>query len=78
MEVKNGTIVKAIAGRDKDDFFVIVEKAQEYALIANGKSRKIEKPKRKNIKHLRTTKSLIALDDLTNKKLRKFLSEFNA
>ena len=42
--IKEGSIVKAKAGRDKDDLFVVVGIDGSYAYIANGKRRKVEKP----------------------------------
>jgi Ribosomal protein L14E/L6E/L27E len=43
-----GRVVLAKAGRDKGKHFVIVGRMDEnYVLIANGKSRSIDKPKKK-------------------------------
>ncbi|MGI6371579.1 MAG: RNA-binding protein [Caldicoprobacterales bacterium] len=48
-----GRIVLAKAGRDKGNLFVIVDRIDhEYVLIANGRNRTIDKPKKKKIKHL--------------------------
>lgn len=76
MEISRGNIVKAIAGRDSGKFFVVVGIQEGYAFIADGKERKLEKPKRKSIKHLRLTHTGIELDDFTNKRLKNVLSEF--
>jgi len=46
-------------------------------LIADGKSRKIAAPKRKSIKHLCFTENVIDLNDITDKKLRRVLSEYS-
>jgi len=52
-EVAIGQFVKSKAGRDKDRVFVIVDIVDElYVLIADGDLRKMEKAKRKKIKHL--------------------------
>ena len=49
-----GSIALSLAGRDKDRTFVIVGVLDEnYVCIANGRERKIEKPKKKKLKHLR-------------------------
>ena len=53
--IKEGSIVKAKAGRDKDDLFVVVGIDGSYAYIANGKRRKVEKPKKKKLIHLQHT-----------------------
>jgi len=52
-EVAIGQFVKSKAGRDKDRVFIIIDIIDElYVLIADGDLRKIEKAKRKKIKHL--------------------------
>lgn len=74
-----GTIVRACAGRDNDSFFVVTANGSSgFVYIADGKSRKLLKPKKKNVKHLQFTKTVIELDGLTDKKLRKFLSEYKS
>ena len=50
--ILQGDVVKATAGRDKDKIFLVVSVKGDRALIVNGKSRKVIKPKSKNIKHL--------------------------
>ena len=47
-----GLYAESRAGNDKGKIFIIVKVENEYAWIADGKSRSIEKPKRKNLKHL--------------------------
>lgn len=48
-----GDLVISIAGRDKGEIFLVVDYNEEKALIVDGKTRKIKKPKNKNIKHLK-------------------------
>ena len=75
MDMIRGTVVRAKAGRDKDDFFVIVNVLDDaYVMIANGKSRKLSSPKRKNIKHLMKTNTVV--DITTDRKLRNDLKVF--
>ncbi len=76
MEPARGLIVCAMAGRDRGRYFVVLEAEGGYALIADGKSRKLAKPKKKNAKHLRATGKEIALTQITDKKLRNLLKEF--
>ncbi len=76
MNVKRGLIVRAAAGRDMNSYFVVLSSDEKSAVIADGKSRKLEKPKRKNIKHLRPTGRMLDIDGMTDKKLRRALSEF--
>ena len=47
MSIVKGSIVRAKAGRDKDGFFVVLGTDGEYAFIADGKRRGVQKPKKK-------------------------------
>ena len=51
-DISVGDVVKSTAGRDKDKFFLVVEISEKFAVIADGKTRKIQNAKRKNLKHL--------------------------
>jgi len=76
-----GDIVISINGRDKDKHFIIIKTDSEYSLIANGKTRRIEKPKRKKCKHLKLESKAdniivekIKESKLTNNELRRYLA----
>ena len=45
MEAKIGMIVRSAAGHDKGNFLVITAVEGDFAFIADGKERKLEKPK---------------------------------
>lgn len=77
MDIQKGMIVKAVAGRDKERYFAVVGEENGAVLIADGKTRKLQKPKRKNIRHLKFTGKIIGLNDITNKKLKNVLAELN-
>jgi len=48
-----GQVVKSKAGRDKGNVFIVVDVlSKDYVLIADGEIRKIERPKKKKVKHL--------------------------
>lgn len=51
-EVRIGQVVRSICGRDGGKFFLVLSLQGDVALIADGKVHKIEKPKRKKLKHL--------------------------
>ncbi len=76
MKRQIGSVVKAEAGRDSGGFFAVTGFDKDHCFIADGKSRKLSSPKRKNIKHLRFTNSVIELNEITDKKLRAALKEF--
>jgi len=52
MNVELADVVISINGRDAGKRFIVVETKEEYSLIADGKGRRIEKPKLKKNKHL--------------------------
>ena len=54
-EIEIGRICYSVKGRDKGRLFVIMEKDDDEVLIADGDLRKADKPKKKNIKHIRPT-----------------------
>lgn len=73
--IKEGSIVKAKAGRDKDDLFVVVGIDGSYAYIANGKRRKVGKPKKKKLIHLQHTNGC-AKTYKTNPQIKNSIKEF--
>ena len=76
MEIREGSVVIAKAGRDKGKAFAVVEMINSRtALIADGKSRPLERPKQKNIIHLQATAATVDCIT-TNRQLRVFLKDF--
>lgn len=60
MTISLGQLVKSKTGRDKGRFFIVVGILNEdFVLISDGDLRKIEKPKKKRIKHLEITDKVI-------------------
>ena len=77
MEVVKGSLVKACAGRDKDSLFVAVGISGGFVFICDGKSRPLERPKRKNPKHISPLHVTVETDGLTNKQLRRLISQYS-
>ena len=70
-----GRIVCSKAGRDKGSFLVVVKRENNYLYVCDGKERPLEQPKRKNIKHLSLTNTVLTEEEFkTNKALRKALA----
>ena len=67
MKVSPGDIVCSIAGRDKDCYFVVTAAHDNFAYICDGKCRKIEKPKKKKVRHL---KAGFGCSDYTSDKIK--------
>ena len=54
---KIGDIVLALAGRDEDRLFAVVGIIdKDYVLISNGRSRRVDFPKKKKIRHIKLLK----------------------
>ena len=52
-EVKAGDVVRSAAGHDRGGLFVVLGAADaDCVLLADGKTRTVEKPKKKKRKHL--------------------------
>lgn len=56
MTYQPGCMARSLAGHDKGRYFIILAEAGEYVTLADGKTRTIEKPKRKNKKHIQLIK----------------------
>ena len=52
-EISISDIIVSAAGRDQGKLFYVIGTEGVYALVANGKDRKLEHPKRKKLKHVR-------------------------
>ena len=53
MDIYPAKLVQSKAGRDKNDYFAVMEVIDEnYILICDGKGRSTDNPKRKKIKHI--------------------------
>lgn len=77
MKAKVGMVVKAIAGKECGRLFAVVKADEKYIFIADGKKRKLQSPKRKNPKHLRSTDHIVDINDITDKKLRIVLGNLS-
>lgn len=84
MEISKSDIIVSLAGRDQGELFYVIDVEDNYVLIANGKGRKLENPKRKKLKHVRRvsrTETRVAVkirngDKVLNSELRRDLATF--
>ena len=82
MEVDKSSLVVSKAGRDQGQLFYVIDADEQYVYLADGKSRRLEKPKRKKRKHVQQvprTESRIAEkirngEKVLNSELRKELA----
>jgi hypothetical protein len=67
--IVRGAIVRSIAGHDRGELYIVLNVETGFALLADGKSRRQGKPKKKSVLHIRTVSRLpdiAALDSLEN------------
>ena len=84
MEVDKSSLVVSKAGRDQGQLFYVIAADEQYVYLADGKSRRLEKPTRKKRKHIEQiprTESRIAEkirngEKVLNSELRKELASF--
>ncbi|MDD7509800.1 MAG: KOW domain-containing RNA-binding protein [Oscillibacter sp.] len=84
MEIAKSNIVRSDAGRDKGKLFVVLAVEGEYLLLADGKSRKVESPKRKKRRHVlfvaadenRLSDKIKSEEKITNSELRRTLAGY--
>ena len=82
MEADKSSLIVSKAGRDKGQLFYVIDADEQYVYLADGKSRRLEKPKRKKRKHVEQvprTESRIAEkirngEKVLNSELRKELA----
>ena len=78
-------VVVSIAGRDQGKLFYVIGTDPVYLMLANGKDRTLDKPKRKKRKHVqkvlraetRVAAKLASGDKVLNSELRKDLAYFS-
>ena len=82
MEISISDIVISTAGRDQGKLFYVIGTEGAYVLLADGKERKLESPKRKKLKHVRrvsrtesaVARKLLSGDRVLNSELRRDLA----
>ena len=82
MEIAISNIVRSDAGRDKGKLFIVLAVEGEFLLLADGKRRRVESPKRKRVKHtvlvdnIETplTEKIRSNEKITNSELRRAIA----
>ena len=81
-DINISDVVMTTAGRDVGQWFYVIDADPVFLLLANGKDRTLEKPKRKKRKHVqkvlrsetRVAEKLIRGDKVLNGELRRDLA----
>lgn len=81
VEFKEAGLVRSLAGHDKDELYIILGVGPEYVSLSDGKKHPVNKPKRKNKKHLQRIdqcdetigKKLTQGETVTDEEIRSFI-----
>ena len=84
MDIVKSNIVKSTAGRDEGDLFFVLDIQEEFLLLADGKRRRVENPKRKKRKHVTlvgeshsvVAEKIRSSEKITNSELRKAIAAY--
>ena len=84
MEIAKSDIVRSDAGRDRGKIFIVLAVEGEYLLLADGKGRRVEAPKRKKRRHVlfvaadesRLADKIKRSAKITNSELRRTLAAY--
>ena len=76
MDISIGSLVYSRVGRDKGTLFLVIATDGEFAYLTDGDTRRLEKPKKKKLKHINKTNTVLELDfeNLTDSAVRKALA----
>ena len=77
MDSVTGRIVQSSSGRDKGTYLLCVGRREDFLLVCDGKRRPLERPKRKNPRHIIITDDRLLPEDVqTNRALRRSLRKY--
>ena len=82
MNIKQGDIVRAIAGKEKNQIFIVTEVDNRFCWLVDGDRLKLNKPKKKSLKHVQKASKIEfevekhkSGQEKINAEIRKFLKE---
>jgi len=73
---------KSLSGHDKNQYYLVLKKEADFFFLVNGTNRSLEKPKKKNEKHIQIIKKLpsaveeILATELSNLTIKKAIKEY--
>ena len=85
MEMEKASVVRSSAGRDKGQVFFVLKAEDDVLLLADGKRRRVENPKRKKVKHITflcrgegiVADKIRSNEKITNSELRRAIAVMN-
>ena len=85
MEISKSDIVISLAGHDKGKLFFVIDTDGVYVTLVDGKGRRVEKPKRKKLIHVRKVlrsdsklaEKIRSCEHILNTELRRELAQIS-
>jgi ribosomal protein L14E/L6E/L27E len=74
-----GYLAYSLAGHDKGELFLIINEDTDYVYVADGRLRLIDKPKKKNKKHIQVIKNFNPKTDkasVTNEEIKHLINSY--
>ena len=78
----NLRLAKSLCGHDKNEIYVVYREENDFVYLINGKTKTIEKPKRKKQRHIQIIKNLpeeiieMVSEELTNETAKKIIKHY--
>lgn len=77
--LERGTVVRSLAGRDKDKLLAVMQVSGNLVTVCDGKERPVDRPKSKNIRHVEDVGFTLTQEDTSSDRLlKKALARLNA
>mgnify|MGYP001117582696 CR=1 FL=1 len=82
MDIVKANIVTSTAGRDKGEVFFVLATEGDFLLLADGRRRRVESPKRKHVRFIAESAAPVAekirsKEKITNSELRKAIAAYS-
>ena len=82
MDIAKSNIVRSLCGRDEGSLYFVLSAEEDFLLLADGKHRRLENPKRKRKKHVALVENspcavaekIRSNEKITNSELRKAIA----
>jgi len=71
-----GFLAYSLAGHDKGEVYLIIEETRDYVYVADGAVRTLDRPKKKNKKHIQIIKKEIQgmdISSVTNEEIKHII-----
>lgn len=72
-----GMLARSTAGHDEGKIYVIIAEDAAYVYLVDGKTRTLDKPKKKKKKHIQIIKEKYDIHDSDDVRIKRILKEWN-